>query len=358
MLNEKQIDAALQHVELPARRIIDPLAERDYWLRQAEHDGSGWAQGLDLTFTFITDDDSIQAYAIYHYKLIAMTTGCFNFICTLCDEVVGRGLFGKDSLLPAGGWKEDHTMAEQKIRKILKGVSFAPEKAVWKGDKEREAVFLYLVLSLFRFILLHEMGHFAHDHGQRNRMVQLDMDAVGHQRPLTPQEALDSQARELIADKFALDALERMLLADAEQLVAFNDIGPFIQRYLSNPFQQKVFALSIAYMFFIALDGFVYIEPERMAVMTHPISPFRVTTLVSIARTGAVSDEEAARLNEFLPTVDQVMAYVLGRRPNPDWFLQLDHPFYKAQYGRLYNGYFDKWAVTPQKAPISNRNPL
>jgi hypothetical protein len=351
-MKEDEIQDALSQEKLDLRMDVDPQNPEHKWFQVALEDGRQLCagSGRPLSFTF-NCSHQIQAYALYKHKLVVVSAGCFDFICRLADRIVEKGIYQGVGVPKNPDWTPSPENSAETIRNLIAQRPFFPSKATWRDDTERRELFRYLMLMLFRLVVLHEIGHFYHRHGKRfdGEIGNLDIDSA--QPKLLPEDdALDSQARELVADKFACENLTRMVEEEANWLYYSTEGHEFASRFLDTRLKRISFVLQIAYIYFVATDRLSNADPIVSVRMSHPPASFRLVTIVATAGTGFDSQEGATQLNNFIRVADAIMAVTLDRIPDLKWLAQLDHPGFSRHYAALYNK-FDDWAVTSQKAP-------
>ena len=204
-----------------------------------------------------------------------------------------------------------------------------------------------MFITLFRLVVLHEIGHFHHQHGKRftTAVDNVDIDSAQPQ-PLPQAEALDSQARELVADKFACDLMSRLLEDELGGLRQVRGMEAFARLYLDTAVKRTGFVLQVAYIYFVAIDRLPGADPALLVRPSHPPASFRLSTIVSTAHTNVNNPTKIREINAKAIMADAIMAVALDRKPDVKWIAQLDNPVFRDHYERLY-ARVDAWAVTP-----------
>ena len=355
---DEEIARALNAERLDIRMVVDPANIEHTWLSVAQEQGQQLCRrsGLGLTFT-LNCTLNIQAYALYRHNMVVVSVGCVDFLCRLADRIVTKGIFQDVGAPAVTNWIPTPEDSAQTIRALILQERFVYATAAWRGDPERESLFAYLMITLFRLVVLHEIGHFHHQHGERFTGQVQHLDADSAQPTLLPVAlAVDSQARELVADKFACDLLSRILEDDITGLQRVRGMESFTRLYLDTAVKRTGFILQIAYLFFVTTDRLPDADPVTSVLMSHPPASFRLATIVATALTDVADQEKIRQINALAIGADAVVAVVLDRIPNVNWIAQLDQPAFKAHYESLY-ARVDAWAITPQQAPISATNP-
>lgn len=308
------------------------------WYRHAEFEAKQLCAEFKpaLYFTFNCNPE-LQAYAIHKTNLVVVTAGLFDFLCRLADRIVSKGLFSEIGQPTKQTWMPDPERSAKTARELIRGKPFDSDSATWKGDAERESLFFYLLLTMFRFVVLHEIGHLLHRHGERRGGVAATMDIDTVQPLLLAEEtALDAQARELVADKFAMDALQIILEAEIERIENTPFTSNLGKKLLDSQQKRLQFLLQAVFVYFSAIDRLPGGSAEKAILMSHPPAAFR---LVTIAATAAEKHQDEMDHNNLLAATiigDSLIAVALDRKPDPDWLIHMQNPLFKKHYKKLY----------------------
>lgn len=300
------------------------------------------AQLEEPTYFTFNCDQQLQAYAVYGSRLVVVTAGLFDFLCRLAGRIVANGLFSTVGQPPTDRtWNPDTIRSKQIPRKLLQDEPFDVKSPPWKDDPERSGLFFYLLLTLFRFVVLHEIGHFYHRHGDRLNGVMVGMEIDAVQPKLLPEEeALDSQARELVADKFAMDILLRLQENELERIERTELVAPLGKKLLNSPQKRIAFVLNAVYVYFAATDRLPNVPPEDAVRMSHPPAAFRLVTIAatSLDRTEAALDQETTRSAVLATGIigDALLAIALDRKPDPAWLAHMQGRPFSQHYEKLY----------------------
>ncbi|AFT87536.1 hypothetical protein [Paraburkholderia phenoliruptrix] len=335
------IEEALQKANLDIRLRGEDAPHQ--WFAYAEIEANVLCdqQDLKLNFTF-NCDRRIQAYAVYESELVVVTAGLFDFLCRLTDRIVSKGLFRELGCADAPTWTPSLERSDQTPRKIIQDIPFVDGVSEWKHDPERYALFFYLLLTLFRFVVFHEMGHFYHQHGKRSSDSSASMDVDSAQPKLLPEnEALDAQAREIVADKFAMDMLTICTEAEIERMKSTPFMAPLEKKLLNSKERRAQFLLQAAYIYFAATDRLPDSVPEDSIKMSHPPAAFRLVTLAAMV-TEKLGNKQAHSALAATIVGDALIAVALDRQPDQKWLARMQAPTLVEHYKNLY-GRFSFW---------------
>lgn len=220
----------------------------------------------------------------------------------------------------------------------------------WMSDGERQIVFAYLLVSMSRFVVLHEIGHIGYAHGGR---------AVGSPTRLTAiidgeatdeaerRAAITSQAKEIAADGFAFNM--HLQLQDAE--LGVTDLDPMrrllADKLIGTPRLRLRWTLLSAYLVFQLLDRRKWnIKTARLA--THPPAPFRAKCLYAAALELKRADLPQSEIVEEVAVARKLGSAVLDvglqRFPNLLWVDQVQGEAFDEMFMELYAELHD-WTV-------------
>lgn len=330
------IEEALQKAKLDIRLRGEDAPHQ--WFKYAEIDANILCDQRDLKLNFTFNcDRRIQAYAVYESELVVVTAGLFDFLCRLTDRVVSKGLFRELGCAVTSTWTPSIERSDQTPRKLIQDIPFIDGVSEWKHDPERYALFFYLLLTLFRFVVFHEMGHFYHHHGKRSPNSSASMDIDSAQPKLLPEsEALDAQARELVADKFAMDMLTICTEVEIEGMKSTPFMAPLEKKLLNSKERRMHFLLQAAYIYFAATDRLPDSVPEESTRMSHPPAAFRLVTLAATA-TEKLDGEQAHSALAATIVGDALIAVALDRQPDQKWLVRMQAPTLVEHYKNLHD---------------------
>ena len=289
-----------------------------------------------LHFTFI-HGTNLQAYAVYKSDMIVVTDGLFNFLCRLADRIVSKGLFTNIGRPTEPTWTPNLDNSLRTARELIQDKPFDFASSAWKTDESRKGLFFYLLLTMFRFVVLHEMGHIYHKHGDRFNDEAAAMDIDTSQPQLLPEiDALDSQARELVADKFAIDALKKILEVEIERIKQTPFLENLSGELLASKEKREIFLLQTVYLYFSATDRLPGLSATEAIRMSHPPAAFRLVTIAA-TMTKHLNDEEVKHTTLAATIIgDSLISVALDRNPDPDWLVRMQDPLFSEQYKNLY----------------------
>lgn len=165
-----------------------------------------YAPGVDFLFV---DSQRRQAAALHDQKVVLVYRGMVDHLLNLASmlSVVTPTPNPVENTPPP--WHTTPTL-------WLKTSPFDWENGVywWLHSKEHKLLFHFYLKNLFRFIVLHEIGHIYHKHGWRRKINSTDDLGIEHVAPNIHEvqqghELLDdfnriaTHAREIVADTFA-----------------------------------------------------------------------------------------------------------------------------------------------------------
>lgn len=297
-------------------------------------------------FTFV-QGRQMQAGAIQaEPEVVVMFAGMFWMLCRLASTVAGSGVFPAMIGEAEARWAPDLARSGQTPRALLdEGEPFdwELESAGWKDDPERLMLFHTVLSVLFRFVIFHEIGHLQNDHGRRRTaptsrplMMIDDMES----KLVAPKDALPSQAREIIADSFALNMTleslhrELMLKKDLEMTRILRE------KLLKDEEAIVDFVLTILCMYFRLSDRSDW-ESQPVDTLSHPPAPFRMKALMAalIEHQHLGISEEATKRSvaNAMLSGDAVMSVMLGIFPNPHWFRSIATPEHDQHFMRIFD---------------------
>lgn len=324
-------------------------------------DPSGWmvpfaiqAQQMcataDIAFEFL-ESPNIQAVAVQGKSdFVGIYAGMFWMLCRLAALVARSGVFPamKGDVEPR--WTPDVKRSLQTPRLLLEAegpFDWEIESIGWKQAGERQILF-YAVLSLsFRFVVLHEIGHIVNDHGRRRMCSGTNALLVDRPEPqlLDPKEAVQSQARELIADGFAFQHTIKTFhdeISNGSHL----ELAQIVRERLAPDASALIsFALSVIFLYFHLSDrsDWQSIPIDRLS---HPPAPFRMKALLALLfETKPLGIDEAAAaaiISETMVSNDALISVMLNIFPQPEWIEQISTPAHDRHFGQIHKE-FPNW---------------
>ncbi|MEI9412006.1 hypothetical protein [Mesorhizobium salmacidum] len=311
--------------------------------------------GIDFALTENTD---VQAIAVFSSPpKILMTFGLADAMCRLSSVLVTAGMFVSfGDTDPTWSPKLQNTVitVEDQIRD--EPFRWHPEYTPWMNDGERQVIFAYLLVSMSRFIVLHEIGHigYAHSHGPSGTSPRLAALIDGQAtNEADRRAAIISQAKEIAADGFAFNT--HLCLQAHELGVA--DLDPMrkllTEKLIGTPRLRLRWTLLSAYFVFQLLDRRNW-NLETATLATHPPAPFRLKCLYAAALELKHPDlpeseiiEEVSGARTFGSAVFDVG---LKRFPDLFWIDQVADEAFDAIFMEIY-AELHNWTVWGGKKP-------
>lgn len=345
------IDDALRQENLEPRLVPSDIADTNPWFLIMERDLSLLCQNAlaaPVNFTF-NISHNIQACVLYRRNLVVMTAGMFNVLCRAASKIVASGAFIKFEGGVEPTWSPN---VESSFKPIISDLSRTAfnwnlESEPWRKSGERQLLFFYLLQTLTRFVVLHELGHLAHNHGARfleggSSFVDVDL---AQPDLLTREDGVASQARETIADNFAFIRLkqiqEKELFSKAETEAA----KLLINKLLQDEQERVRFLLTTVYLYFHMMDRHDWCSVDIFR-LTHPPAPFRLKNLFALTlETGVVNlseDETGEMLMQHHYACNALVSVVYNHYPALDLFSEVGISRFNELFNALYEEY-PKW---------------
>lgn len=296
------------------------------------------------SFAFLESRD-MQAVAFQDRRdVVGVYAGMFWMLCRLSSLVAASGVFPAMNGSVEPTWTPDVGRSLRTPRDLLdEKVPFdwEIESAAWKEDGERQILF-YVVLAIsFRFVVFHELGHIVNDHGRRRTYSGISPLLVDHPGPglCEPEEALESQARELIADGFAFKhtiATFNNELSSGSHL----ELAQIVRKHLAPDALRLIgFVLSVIFLYF-RLSDLPSWKSTPINRLSHPPAPFRMKALfaqlVETKPLGISESSAASLVSETMLAGDALMSIMLDIFPQPNWIKQISTPAYDRHFGQIY----------------------
>lgn len=309
------------------------------------------AGSLSIDFA-ITESTEVQAAAIFGSPpKVLVTFGLADAMCRLANLLVSAGIF-VDFGDTEPKWSPNLENSIASVEDQLRGEPFRWHRAYvpWMSDGERWIIFAYLLVSMSRFVVLHEIGHIGYMHGRRTLGSAVMLTAIVDGEGTDEAErraAISSQAKEIAADGFAFNT--HLQLQDAE--FCGTDLDPMrlllADKLVGTPRLRLRWTLLSAYLVFQLLDRRKWsIETARLA--THPPAPFRVKCLYAAAlelkRPGLSESEIFEEVANARMLGSAVLDVGLKRFPDIFWLNQVDDEAFDEMFMELYAELHD-WTV-------------
>lgn len=299
-------------------------------------------QKSQISFTFVGAGDK-QAGVIYSYNLIYVTCGMFNTLCHVAAKIVDKGIYndiGSASKVDANFDSIDNVLTAREILDKEDTFIWDEMHFPWKSDKEKQFLFFYILDTMFKFLLLHEMGHLFHGHGnnqERKYSRNVETDSIDGDSRCS--DGIDSQARELVADVFAFDLLVKLQLEELKEK-STECMALFLkEKILKTHKESLIFFLDCVYLYFYMIDSYKW-KGKNLRDNSHPPAAFRLQTIYSSVLPNI---EDILHVDEMLVLKDAyrrsniTAARIFDRSPDYDWLGSMDSPQYVELYTDIYN---------------------
>lgn len=212
-MNPPTIEDILKKYQLGSR-LISKNVPTNPWFALFEQSLANLCAHLterDVRFVF-TDSFKIQACAIYDLNYIVVTAQMFDMLCRIAAKITQDGIFTNLASINKSQWNPD---IKNHLDPILKSLfqepfNWNPAAFEWQRIPERQYLFFYILQTLSRFVVLHEVGHFVNGHNRRtgNANIQrIDIDMAEPEIEEHGIEKIQAQAKEVIADSYAFAIL-------------------------------------------------------------------------------------------------------------------------------------------------------
>ena len=345
----RNTDEILKKVRVPPALIVEP-DEPTGWMLPYQTAAAELCKlnrkPVAAHFTFI-EDTRMQAFAIQDDReIVGVYAGMFWLLCRLASRAAGSSVFP----VLRGAGPQERPLSVEKSRETPRTLlkerqpfNWIIESASWRENPERQALFHTLLTSLLRFVTCHEVGHLAHDHGARKRngdagVLPMLVDPIGAM-DVKATDAVASQAREIIADSFALDYTIEVLRLELKQKAGMETAQLLRAKLFPDLESIASFVLLIAFVYFRVSDRSDWREIP-LDRMSHPPAPFRARA-VSAAFLELSGHHGFTRriigdaLRRAESESDALICAILGTAPNPGWIQSVSTPEHDTHFERL-----------------------
>ncbi len=350
------IDDILNMYGLAHQLESSTLLEINNWFVPLEVDAKKLCENClasDKALFCFVEDPEMQAVATQlPTNFVAMYAGMFWMLCRLSAQIVSKGVMLNMGSMPEPEWAPEAKRSLASARELLGETPFdwSIESAEWAGDGERVMLFYMLLSTMFRYVVLHELGHIASDHIRRHLAVDpnatMIVDTVKPLDPITPDEAIPSQACEVIADTYALTMLIDVVNFELEEKKDLEMTKIVREKLCPGEYGTVRFVLLSIYLFFRILDRDDW-AGINLDTVSHPPSPFRLKAVLASfceqSPLGMTEDEVSSIIRETIAAGDAIMSVTLNCYPNPDWLNRINSEEYDTHFARLYEE-FPKWS--------------
>lgn len=305
-----------------------------------------------------------QACAMYKYRVVVMSAQMFNMLCLVAECVVAKRAFPHVGNVPEGSWTPDPENSFRVIRQDLGRRTFSWSEAStseWVRNPTRMNLFFYVLLVLARFVVLHELGHIWHEHGARNESLNsFEVDEMGGPTgALTQDKALASQARELVADDFALNSLLEIQEHELTLKADTDFVKTLVPQLLKTRQQRYDFLLQMIHLYFTVMDRPDW-EQFDLSAMSHPPAPMRLFALhLQAANSGFIKTTKRSaskRTAAFILAADALPCFLFNRYPSL-WQTRGDVSSFSRRFEEIYPA-LRAWQRRLGLPPVSRIHPM
>ncbi|MFS2201997.1 hypothetical protein ACCD00_26185 [Pseudomonas sp. Pseusp3] len=345
------IDDALRQACLEPRLVSSDIADTNPWFLIVERDLSLLCQNAlptPVNFTF-NISRSIQACVLYRSNLVVMTAGMFNVLCRVASKIVTSGVFIEFEGGVEPTWTPNAEFAFSSVASDLSSTAFnwGVESKSWHKFGERQLIFFYILQTLTRFVVLHELGHVFHNHGarfQERGSSSVDVD-LAQSELLTNEEGVASQAREIIADNFAFIRLKKIQERELASKAGAEATDLLVSKLLRGEQERVRFLLTTVYLYFHMMDRHDWYAVDIFR-LTHPPAPFRLKNLFALTLETGVANLNEDEIGEMLMqhhyVCNALVSVVYNHYPTLDLFKEVSTPRFNRLFNALYEEY-PKW---------------
>ena len=293
-----------------------------------------------MRFCFSADPE-VQAYAIHNDQAIVITAGMFDLLCKLASSMVSRGMYPAVGTPSSTTWNPEINNNLLSVRGLLAKSSFNwGNGPSWASDPDRLELFFQLLRTMARFVVLHEAGHLWHRHGERREEgYRFEVDLISPKLLLSKQ-AVESQARELLADQFAFRLLLRGQHGEIQEPPANQSADNVRRALLSSPSAEITFGLVAIYFYFYAVDRLDW-SVEDAHLYSHPPAPFRLKTLladlIEFGALGMPPHECQSVISHATLVAGAAIATTFRRFPDLNWLALMEDRRLSNHFAQLYN---------------------
>lgn len=284
-----------------------------------------------------------QACAMFKHRVVIVSAQMFNMLCLIAERVVAKCAFPHVGNVPEGNWTPDSQNSFKGIRQDLSNGTFlwtAASNSDWARNPTRLALFFYVLLMLARFVVLHELGHIRHEHGTRTKNHNsFEVDEMGGStRVLTQDEALASQARELVADDFAMSRLFMLQERELELKADTELVKALAPQLLDTRQRRHDFLLQVIHLYFTVMDRPDW-DLSDLSTMSHPPAPMRLFALhIQAANGGFLKTTKRSALQRaaaFILAADALPCLLFNLYPSL-WQTSGDVSAFSRRYADIY----------------------
>lgn len=337
------LDEILKQHGLPRAMIVRP-DDRSGWMAPLAMQASMWCSSAGASFA-ILEDGRMQAVAIQaEVNVVGVYAGMFWMLCRIASVATARGIY---PVVEGGAdpeWLPDIERSLKIPRELLDETDpydWEIESISWRDAGDRQVLYYHLISVLFRFVVFHEIGHINNDHIIRRKTKEsspLHVDRLGP-KLIEPEFAIPSQAREIIADAYAMRMTIETLHSDlanheGEELVKITRKG-----LVRNKSDLVTFVLTIINIYFRVADRSDWADLP-LDRLSHPPAPFRMKAtlayLMEVLPLGINLEEAELAIKTAISGSDAIMSVMLDIFPTPVWYESIATNEHNHHFTRIY----------------------
>ncbi|WP_155628889.1 hypothetical protein [Burkholderia stagnalis] len=297
-----------------------------------------------------------NAVAIYDLRTAAVFRGMLEAIFSISARIVDKGIYPEIGNVAPPKMRQDPgklLVTKRELLNSLSNFNYDIDEHPWMASTDRQALFLFISNTLFRFIVFHELGHLYNEHGKRNNEKDFfEVDEMGTE---SPQGGIDSQAREIIADTFAFQKLvefQRFHLLSQQN----EPVGKLLSsHFMKNEEDLIIFISQMVFIYFYMMESPNWAH-ENPIQWTHPPAQFRLKTiLASLLEHGLLSIEKT-KIPEIIQKAlfvgPSILSVMFETFPEYNWLQILDNPKYREHYELIFSE-IPRW-ITPNENRWAN----
>ncbi len=333
------LDDILREYGLP-RLMSIRVDDQSGWIFPFEKEARDICSAHGAQFAFV-EGQNMQAAAIQDdVEIVVMYAGMFWMLCRLAAEITRSGAFINMTGEAEPIWTPDTKKSFKIPRTILeegKPFDWKFESIGWKDLPERQMLFYTILSILFRFVIYHEVGHLENDH-MRRRQIAVSPILMDAPQPtlLNPVDAIPSQAREIIADNFAIFRVIELLSRELNLKDELAMTKVLRSKLMPNQEELVGFVLTIVFLYFRLADRNDWTS-SSIKRLSHPPAPFRLKAILGAILENhkklAISDMAAQRLIKGIPmTGHAVMSVTLNVYPEMNWLRSISSSEHDEHY--------------------------
>lgn len=209
----------------------------------------------------------------------------------------------------------------------------------WIEEDERVTLFFFLVISMLRFIVLHELGHIYYGHGRTDEGRLMMIVEGNSSKEDTRRKAIVSQAKEIIADSFALGKYFLLLNGEYDSS-NIDTMRKLIRDKMLNSPRMRLRAILIsAFLVFQLLDRNNWTN-KAAKLATHPPAPFRMKALYATAlelKFPKLPENEIIEEISLANTLgDAILSIGLNVYPNHYWLESIEGKEFDSHFHAIH----------------------